>query len=94
MRVLEEARRADPGLAEKVARELPRIKRLGYAESDSEAYGGVAGMSAPIFDWRGVVMASIGLVGPSTRLTPAWRRTVAPEVVAAAERITRIMARD
>jgi IclR family transcriptional regulator, KDG regulon repressor len=90
-RVLDEARRADPVLAEKVARELPRIKRLGYAESDSEAYVGVAGMSAPIFDWRGVVMASIGLVGPSTRLTPAWRRAVAPEVVAAAQRITRIM---
>jgi DNA-binding IclR family transcriptional regulator len=71
-----------------VASELRSIRRAGYAHSDSEAYQGVAGMSAPIFDWRGVVIGSIGLVGPSTRLTRRWRLAVAPEVIAAAARIT------
>jgi IclR family acetate operon transcriptional repressor len=90
--VLQEARRLEPVLAQQVTAELPDIRRQGYAESDSELYAGVAGMSAPIFDWRGVVMGSIGLVGPSTRLTRDWRATVAPEVVAAANRITASMA--
>ena len=87
-RVLDEARARAPDLAERVAHELPSIRRAGYAQSESEAYEGVAGMSAPIFDWRGVVMGSIGLVGPSTRLTRRWRLAVAPDVVAAAARIT------
>ena len=91
MQVLQEAQRLEPVLAAQVIRELPEIRRQGYAESDSELYAGVAGMSAPIFDWRGVVMGSIGLVGPSTRLTHAWRAQVAPEVVAAANRITASM---
>lgn len=91
-RVLEEAKRVDPALARRVAAELPTIRRRRYAESDSEAYEGVAGMSAPIFDAHGVVMASIGLVGPGTRLEPAWRDRVAPEVVAAADRVSAIMA--
>jgi DNA-binding IclR family transcriptional regulator len=87
-RVMEDAREREPALAARVARELATIRRSGYAESDSELYAGVAGMSAPIFDWRGSVMASIGLVGPSTRLTHRWRIEVAPEVVGAASRIT------
>ncbi|GAC1327074.1 MAG: IclR family transcriptional regulator [Chloroflexota bacterium] len=87
-RVIDDARHREPDLAARVGRELASIRRAGYAESDSEAYAGVAGMSAPIFDWRGSVMASIGLVGPSTRLTHRWRVDVAPEVVAAAARIT------
>ena len=87
-RVMDDARQREPGLAARVARELATIRRTGYAESDSEMYTGVAGMSAPIFDWRGSVMASIGLVGPSTRLTHRWRLDVAPEVVAAADRIS------
>lgn len=92
-KVLEEARRVAPDHAERVAAELPEIRRLGWSESDSEVYPGVAGMSAAIFGSRGSVMASIGLVGPATRLDREWRARVAPEIVAVANRISAAMAR-
>jgi IclR family transcriptional regulator, KDG regulon repressor len=50
-----------------VTAEFKRIRKNGFAVNPGEWEEGVAGIAAPIFDERGDVVASIGVVLPSTR---------------------------
>jgi IclR family KDG regulon transcriptional repressor len=49
--------------------EFKQIRNCGFAINPGEWEEGVAGIAAPIFDERGDVVASIGIVLPSTRFT-------------------------
>ncbi len=70
-------------------RSLAEIRRAGVAVTESERVPGATGVSAPVFDRAGTVIASVTVSGPSFRFTPdrieAYRRLVAR----AAERLTR-----
>ncbi|MHC1714188.1 MAG: IclR family transcriptional regulator [Acidaminococcaceae bacterium] len=52
-----------------LAEQLQEIRNNGYALSMSEHLKGATGMGAPVFDSSGGVVASIGIMGPSIRIT-------------------------
>lgn len=54
--------------SERLKRELANIRRLGYSESDSEFESDVCSVAAPIFDYKGQVIASISVAGPAERI--------------------------
>lgn len=68
--------------------ELEQVRRQGYAVERDEFESGVSSVSAPIFDSRGHVAASISIWGLTTRLPKARLRELAPMVKAAAEEVT------
>ena len=49
-------------------REVARIRTSGYATVDEEFEKGVVGVSAPVFDFRGSIIAAINVSAPKTRL--------------------------
>lgn len=65
--------------------ELMRIRELGYAVDDEEFEEGLRCVSAPIFDHRGHVVASISLAAPVFRLRKERVPQVARLVMAAAD---------
>ena len=52
-----------------LAEQLQTIRDNGYALSTSEHLKGATGMGAPVFDSSGEVIAAIGVMGPSIRVT-------------------------
>ena len=54
--------------SEKLKRDLADIRRRGYGESDSEFESDVCSVAAPIFDYKGQVIASISVAGPAERI--------------------------
>ncbi len=72
---------ARPGLAARTERtittlevlmeELAKVRRRGFATAFSEWIAGTNAVAVPILDARGRVIASIGIWGPSFRVTPA-----------------------
>ncbi len=53
---------------DELKKELAGIRRRGFSESDSEFDIGVGSVAAPIFDFKGRVIASISAAGPSDRI--------------------------
>ncbi len=53
---------------------------MGFATDDEEFDAGVRCIAAPVFDFRGKGIASIGISGPSTRIDPT-RVAVLAEIV-------------
>jgi DNA-binding IclR family transcriptional regulator len=49
-------------------REVAQIRRCGFATVDEEFEKGVVGVSAPVFDFRGSIIAAINVSAPKTRL--------------------------
>ena len=68
---------------------LAEIRRRGYAKDLEEHELGIRCAAAPIFDYRGQVVASVSVTAPSFRLTLEHLDTIAPAVVEAARNITR-----
>lgn len=66
------ARRADGSALDLVALEedLERIRRRGYAVSQSERVPGAVSVSAPVFDDSGTVVGSVSAAGVSIRSDP------------------------
>ena len=54
---------------EALRRHLDEVRRLGYAMDDEEFDPGVRCIAVPVFDFRGKVVGSIGISGPSSRIT-------------------------
>jgi DNA-binding IclR family transcriptional regulator len=50
--------------------ELARVEELGYAVDDEETFIGVRCVAAPIHDSTNQVIASLGISGPASRVTP------------------------
>ncbi|HLT68484.1 MAG TPA: IclR family transcriptional regulator [Microbacterium sp.] len=48
--------------------EIARIRERGYATVDEEFEAGVVGVSAPVFDFRGRVIAALNVSAPKMRL--------------------------
>ena len=53
---------------ESLKREIDRIRLRGYATVDEEFERGVVGVSAPVFDFRGQIVAAINVSAPKSRL--------------------------
>jgi len=73
---------------ETLAKELATIRRRGYAIGQQESRLGISGVSAPVRDASETLVASLGISGPSARLTRARLVELAPEVVRAAGRLS------
>ena len=52
-----------------LARELERIRQQGYAVSLGERTAGLGSLSAPVFDYKGDVLAGLSLAIPEIRIT-------------------------
>ncbi|MES9538854.1 IclR family transcriptional regulator [Spirillospora sp. NPDC049024] len=67
--------------ADDLLREVAAIRRRGYASVDEEFEAGLVGVSAPVRDFRGTIVAAINVSAPKARLGPhldeAGRRTLA-----------------
>lgn len=60
---------------------LEEIRRAGYALDDEEFDPGVRCIAVPVFDHRGRLAGTIGISGPSSRITPARLPELAALVV-------------
>jgi DNA-binding IclR family transcriptional regulator len=70
-------------------RALAEVRRRGWAQSVAEREPGVASVSAPVRDGRGVVIAAISVSGPIDRIGRRPGARWAADLVAAAEAMTR-----
>ncbi|MCG8402275.1 MAG: IclR family transcriptional regulator [Firmicutes bacterium] len=55
--------------SEKLITDLKRIKEQGYCISNGERIKGATGISAPVWNYKGQVIANISISGPSFRFT-------------------------
>lgn len=69
--------------------EMASIRSRGYATADEENEIGVRSLAAPVRDNLGNVIAATSIVGPAQRLTKKALSTFAPDVVSAADAISR-----
>ena len=70
-------------------RVLTEVRRRGWAQSVAEREPGVASVSAPVRDSRGVVVAAISVSGPIDRMGRRPGARWAADLLAAAEELTR-----
>ncbi|MEY8017269.1 IclR family transcriptional regulator [Mycobacterium servetii] len=70
-------------------RTLAEVRRRGWAQSVAEREPGVASVSAPVRDGRGVVVAAISVSGPIDRIGRRPGVRWAADLLAAAEAMTR-----
>ena len=75
----------DPDL---LTQELARIRKRGYATSTQEVYKGARGIAAPIFDNTGMVIGSLGISGPTSRISMRKVPQVAAEIVKCAKNVS------
>ncbi len=76
---------ADPN---EYAKEIRRIRELGYATDFEEYVQGVNTISVPVTDWRGKMVAFLWMVGFTHSLTGEKMRMVAPALKRAAKIIS------
>ncbi len=72
---------------------LSAVRRRGWAQSIAEREAGVASVSAPVRGPSGRVVAAVSISGPIERFTRQPGRQHAAAVVAAAGRLTDVLAR-
>lgn len=72
----------------KLEEELRRIREQGYAFTVEERDINIAAISAPVFDYRGTVIASLALIGPKWNFEPENVQEYIKEVKAAADKIS------
>jgi DNA-binding IclR family transcriptional regulator len=70
-------------------RALAEVRRRGWAQSVAEREPGVASVSAPVRDGRGVVIAAISVSGPVDRIGRRPGARWAADLLSAAEALTR-----
>jgi IclR family KDG regulon transcriptional repressor len=75
-------------------REMERVRQQGYAVNRGEWRESVGGIAAPVRDPGGRVIAAVGLSGPIDRLRPSSFRTLAVDVIRAAEGVGAALAGD
>jgi DNA-binding IclR family transcriptional regulator len=68
--------------------ELDGIRDRGYAASAGERQADAGSVAAPVFGASGDVVGAISVCGPRFRVTDEFVAATAPEVVAAAARVT------
>jgi len=65
---------------EELRRHLKRIKKDGFSFDDEEQELGLRMVSSPVIDWDNNVIAAIGVVGPTSRLSRQKMVEIAPTV--------------
>jgi DNA-binding IclR family transcriptional regulator len=85
LRPMTDATITDPG---ELREQLSRVAREGTAVSLGERVDGAVGVSAPVFDGDGVVIAALSVLGPAARLTAPRVRELEKLARATAERVT------
>jgi len=78
----------------KLAREVEQIREDGYAVSSQEGNIGSMGLSAPIFDRHGQMVAGLGIAGPMQRMVPNHIERYVPAVLDAASRVSMALGYD
>jgi IclR family KDG regulon transcriptional repressor len=73
---------------DKLLAELAKVRAMGYAHSHEEVDPDVRGISAPIFDHNGGIIAGISVLGPIYRLTEDLIEPYAELVKGAARKIS------
>lgn len=73
--------------------ELDRIRHRGYAMELQEFSNDLNSYAAPIFDYRGKMVANIGISGPSIRATEDRLNRLVEPLLAAAESISQQLGR-
>lgn len=68
--------------------ELQRIRRDGYALDNEECEIGVRCVAAPVYDYRGRVVAGLSVSGPSLRMTERHIRSCLPFLCETAQRLS------
>lgn len=82
----------DRSAAKRLAVDLERTRKRGYAINNAEWQEGVNGVAAPVFmGGSKTVIASVGVFGPGTRLNPTAIRRIGGAVQDAAKGISRAM---
>lgn len=72
-------------------KELERIRHTGYSVNRGEWRLSVRGVAAPLFDFRGCVVAAIGLSGPGERFNENKLREYGPLIRDTGQEISREM---
>jgi DNA-binding IclR family transcriptional regulator len=67
--------------------ELRRVRRLGYAETVDELEIGLSSIGVVVGPMAGSVLLSVGVSGPTSRLSTGRRRELVPLIHACADRI-------
>ena len=67
---------------------LNQVKEDGYANSTEEILEGVTSIAAPIFDYRGKVIAALSVVGPNQRMQQHKIQGLAKKVMSAAREVS------
>ncbi|PFN97735.1 IclR family transcriptional regulator [Bacillus sp. AFS076308] len=67
---------------------LNQVKENGYANSTEEILEGVTSIAAPIFDYRGKVIAALSVVGPNQRIQEHKIQGLAKKVMSAAREVS------
>lgn len=69
--------------------DLERVRRRGYAIDDVENEPGVRCVAAAVFDHTGTAAGAISVSGPASRISLLRARALGPDVVRAADAISR-----
>jgi DNA-binding IclR family transcriptional regulator len=77
-RIISREKRAD------LVKDLETVRSTGYATSRGEVFAGGVAVAAPVFDHNGEVAGSIGVFGPTARVSEDHLATFAKLVVEAA----------
>jgi DNA-binding IclR family transcriptional regulator len=77
--------------ADRLRRQLPTVRRLGWASSAGERQAGVGSVSAPVSGSHGETIAVVSISGPTSRIRRADAKRYAPAVIAAAGEISRAL---
>ena len=74
-----------------IAADLQRIRTRGYLITSDEVVPGAVSVTAPVRDASGQVVAALSVGAPSMRMRPPRPRTLLPQVVEAAARLSRAL---
>jgi DNA-binding IclR family transcriptional regulator len=77
---------------ERLKRQLRRIRQTGFVVTHQEYVPGARALGAPIFDAAGQVTASLGVVGPDSRLTVKRAAELKPLVLETTRQISSALA--
>lgn len=74
-----------------IAADLQRIRTRGYLITSDEVVPGAVSVTAPVRDASGQVVAALSVGAPSMRMRPPRPRTLLPQVMEAAARLSRAL---
>lgn len=77
--------------ADELLLQVEAVRGRGYAVAIDEWQVGVTGVAAPVRDFTGTIVATIGITGPSSRLSAARIKTLGLKAVEVADQISRAL---